>query len=565
VLFVTLADAVLGNKYGTRKGGKSMRFTGLPVASASVLLVAALCAADHGERWWGHIGHLGADALEERLPGTPSHLKAAQYVAAELEKAGVLAAGRNGYLQPVKIRSRRILEQYSSLELVRAGVARPLAFGEDAIVSMGVDPAPAADAPLVFVGYGLTIPELHYDDLAGLDLHGKIAVILSGGPAEIPGPFRAHAQSTDERHKLLRQRAGVFGIVTIQNPRTMEVPWSREAGNRLEAATSAADPAFEQDDQLELSVMFNPERADKLFEGSGHTFKELLATADAGKPLPRFPLAVALRARVAVERNEGESQNVIGVLPGNDPELKREYVVLSAHLDHRAMGRILPGGDTDAGAMDDASGAASLLDIAGALHESPHQSGPKLRRSLLFVFLTGEEKGLLGAEYFGQYPGVDAGSIVANLKVDLVLPLLPLGRITVYGLNESDLGARIRAAGARKGVRIQDDPVPQWDLSQRTDQYSLIRRGVPAVSFNVGYGKGSTQEQMARTRLKERYQAPVPGVIQAGVNQAGVNQAADKSGASRFDSVVLDTAMAVANQTQRPQWLATSYFKRFSR
>lgn len=510
-----------------------MRFRLMPAVPASVLLIAALYAADHGERWWGHIGSLGGDSREERLPGTESHRKAAQYVAAELEKAGVLAAGKGGYMQPVKFRSRRILEQYSSLALVRDGAARPLALGEDAIVGMDVDPAPAAEAPLVFVGYGLTIPELHYDDLAGLDLHGKIAVILSGGPSDIPGPLRAHCQSNDERHKLLRQRAGVFGIVTIQNPKSMEIPWPRQASNRFEAASSAADPAFEQDDELELSVMFNPERADKLFEGSGHTFKELLAIADAGKPLPRFPLAASLRASIAVERTEGESQNVIGVLPGSDPKLKREYAMLSAHLDHREIGKFLPSDRTAAGAMDDGSGVASLLDLAQALHES----GTTLRRSLLFVFLTGPEKGLLGSEYFAQYPGVDAGSIVADLGVDLCMPPFPLDRITVYGLNESDLGARIRAAGARQGVRIQDDPDAQWDVSLRSDQYTLIRRGVPAVAFKVGTQKGSTEEQTAKTRLS----------------------------ASRFDGLVLELAVTVANRAERPQWLATSYFKRFSR
>jgi hypothetical protein len=515
-----------------------MRFRWFPAVPASVLLVAGLCAADHGERWWGHIDSLGGDSLAERLPGTAGHLKAAQYVALELEKAGVLPAGKNGYLQPVKIRTRRILEQYSSLELVRDGAARPLVLGEDAIVNMGVDPAPAAQAPLVFVGYGLTIPELHYDDLAGLDLHGKIAVILSGGPSNIPGPLRAHGQSKEERDKLLRQRAGVFGIITIENPKSMEIPWSRQASQRLETAMSLADPAWDQDDELEFSVMFNPERAEKLFEGSGHTFKELLAIADAGKPLPRFPLAATLRASIALERDAGESQNVIGVLPGSDPNLKREYVVLSAHMDHRGFGKQpaeqiakpLPGDRGDAGALDDASGVASLLDIAGALH----QSGARLRRSLLFVFVTGGEKGRLGSEYFAQYSGVDAGSIVADLSVDLCLPRSPLGAITVYGLNESDLGAQIRAAGARQGMRIQDDPDPQWDVAIRSEQYSFIRRGVPAAAFKVGYEKG-------------------------------VNQAADKAGAARFDGVVLELAMTVANQPKRPQWLATSYFKRFNR
>jgi hypothetical protein len=525
-----------------------MRFRLLP---ACVLSVAVLCATDHGERWWGHIRHLAEDGLKGRLPGTEGHRKAARYVAAELEKAGVSAVGTNGYLQTVKLRSRRILEQYSSLALVRGGAAQPLVLGDDAIVSMRFDPAPAAEAPLVFVGYGLTIPEMHYDDLAGLDLRGKIAVILSGGPSNIPGALRARCQSEDERNKLLRQHAGVFGIITIQNPKTMAVPWSREAANRFDAAMSPADPAFEQDDELELAVKFNPARAGKLFEGSGHTLEELLAIADSGKPLPRFPIPASLRARVAVERMEGESQNVIGLLPGSDPKLKSEYVVLTAHLDHRAIGEPHDGALPGAEIPDDGSGVAALLDIAGALHES--QS--KLRRSLLFVFVTGEEKGLLGSKYFAQYPPVDAGSMVAQLNVDLLPPLHSLRAITVYGMTESDLGAETRAVGARMGVRIQPDPEPQWDLAIRSDQYSLIRRGVPALAFKVGYENGATEEPLAWTRMTARYRAPLDGA----------SQAADKSSASRFDDVVVEVAKAVANRTERPHWLATSYFKQFSR
>jgi hypothetical protein len=541
-----------------------MRFHWFPAVTASVLLVAGLCAADHGERWWGHIESLGGDGLTERLPATPGHLKAAQYVAAELAKAGVLAAGKNGYLQPVKIRTRRILEQYSSLELVHEGAARPLVLGEDAIVSMVSDSAPAADAPLVFAGYGLTVPEMHYDDLAGLDLHGKIVVILSGGPSGIPGPLRAYYQSKDERDKLLRQHAGVFGIVTIQNPKSMETPWPRQAANRLEPGMSLADPAWEQDDELELSVMFNPERADKLFEGSGHTFKELLATADAGKPLPRFALAASLHARIALERDEGESQNVIGVLPGSDPTLQHEYVVLSAHMDHRGVGKPVPGGGIDARSFDDASGVASLLDMAGALHES----GTRLRRSLLFVFLTGEDKGRLGSEYFAQYSGVNAGSIVADLDVDLCLPPFSPGAgakvpIMVYGLNESDLGAAVRASAARQGMAVQNDPDPQWDLGIRSEQYSFIRRGVPAVAFQFGYEKSSAAEPLTRMRMKERYQPPA--VSHDGANHDGANRAADKASARRFDGTILDLAMTVANQPKRPQWLAASFFKKFSR
>src|SRR5205823_428164 len=153
-------------------------------------------------------------------------------------------------------------------------------------------------------------------------------------------------------------------------------------------------------------------------------------------PLPRFPLAVDLRAKVKVRRTQVESPNLAAILRGSDPKLKNEYVVLSAHLDHVGVGRPINGDSIYNGAMDDASGVATLLDIAERLH----RSRAKLRRSLLFVIVTGEEKGLLGSRYFATHPTVNPNEMVADFNVDMFLPLYPLRLLTVYGLEESDLG-----------------------------------------------------------------------------------------------------------------------------
>jgi hypothetical protein len=513
------------------------------------VLACAMFAGDPGERWWQHVRFLADDRLEGRLTGSEGHRKAAEYVAAQFEKAGLQPAGTSAYIQPVKFHTRRIAEKESSLALVRHGVAEPLALGEDAYISTRVDPVAQIEAPLYFAGYGLAVPEMHHDDFGGADLRRKIVVYVTGGPSNIPGPLRAHYQSGHERNRFL-EKAGVAGTISIQNPRSMDIPWDRAALSRFQVSMSLADAVSVEPRSAKLSVVMNPARADKLLAGTGWKIADLLALADAGKPLPRFPLPGSLRAKAAVERADVESQNVAGIFPGADAQLRNEYVVLSAHLDHLGTGEPIGGDRIYNGAMDDASGVASLLEMAEALHESR----ARLRRSVLFVAVTGEEKGLLGSEFFASHPTVNKKSIVADLNVDMFLPLFPLRRITAYGLNESDLGAQLREVGARMGVAIQDDPEPARNVFIRSDQYSFIRAGVPSLAFKVGYEKGSAEEKIAKAWLKERYHAP----------SDDLNQPVDKACAARFNEVVLELAKVVANRSERPRWNTDSFFRRFS-
>jgi Peptidase family M28 len=518
-------------------------------AVAALSLLVGLAGTQDGRRWWSHVQYLADDKLEGRNTGSAGHRQAAAYVAGEFERAGLKPAGVEGYLQPVHFHTRRLVEDQSSLALVRQGAAEPLALGEDAIIGTRVDPASSLEAPVVFAGYALTVPEMQYDDLAGLDLRGKVVLYISGGPSNIPGPLRSHYQSAGERGVFL-ERAGVVGTIAIQNPRHMDLPWQRIALGSRQASMSLADPALDEQHGLKFTAAVNPEHAGKWFAGSGHSFDELIALVEAGKPLPRFPIHASIRAKMTVERSEVESQNVIGMLPGADPALKDEYVVLSAHLDHLGIGEPINGDRIYNGAMDNASGVASLMDIAQSLHESH----AKPRRSLLFVAVTGEEKGLLGSKYFAAHPTVKAGSMVADLNMDMFLPLFPLRSVTVYGLNESDLGDQIRAVAKAQGVGIQDDQEPERNIFIRSDQYSFIRRGIPALALKFGYEKGSPEEKIAKTWLKERYHAP----------SDDVKQPVDLEAAARFDGLVLAFAEAVADHTGRPHWNQASFFRRFA-
>jgi Zn-dependent M28 family amino/carboxypeptidase len=507
-------------------------------------------APDHfdGKTWWDYVKVLADDNMEGRETGSAGLRRAQAYIVDQLKQAGVQPAGTDGFYQPVKFQSRQIIEKDSSLALVRDGKVQPLVLGEDAIFSTRIDLAPEVEAPLVFVGYGLSIPEKNYDDLAGLDLKGKVVVILSGSPADIPGALSAHYQSAAERWKVLR-KAGAIGAINIPNPATMEIPWSRISANRTAPSMALADPAFNDAEGAKLSAVINPASASAFFEGSGHTFDELAAIAKERKQLPRFPLTVSIIAKAKLEKKYIESANLVARIPGSDPELKNEYVVLSAHIDHLGIGAPINGDSIYNGAMDNASGSALLLDVAASLKKSPE----KLKRSILFLFVTGEEKGLLGSKYFAANPTVDPKSMIANINVDMFLPIVPLKVLTVLGLSESDLGDMAREAAQAHGVRVQPDPEPQHNFFVRSDQYNFIRHGVPALAMDVGYEPGSADKKLFDDWRTYRYHAP----------SDDVNQPVNLQSAGLYEEIIRSLLIAVANNPNRPEWKPDSFFRRY--
>jgi Zn-dependent M28 family amino/carboxypeptidase len=502
-----------------------------------------------GKTWWGYVQVLADDNMEGRETGSAGLRRAQAYIVEQLKKAGLDPAGSDGYYQPVKLESRQIIEKDSSIALIRDGKIEPLTLGDEAFFNTRVDLAPEVTAPLVFVGYGLSIPEKNYDDLSGLDLNGKVAVVFSGSPADIPGALASHYQTAAERWKAFR-KAGVIGIISIPNPGAMDIPWSRMSVNRAHPNMELADSKFNETEGEKLALIFNPARAEELFAGSGHTFSEIAELGKERKRLPRFPLAVSIQAKAKVEKKEVISANVIAKLPGSDPKLKGEYVALSAHIDHLGIGEPINGDRLYNGAMDNASGCAVLLDVAASLKQKP----VRLKRSLLFVFVTAEEKGLLGSKYFTANPTVDAKSMVANINIDMFLPLVPLKVLTVYGLAESDLGDMVEKVAQARGIRVQADPEPLRNSFIRSDQYNFIRHGIPALAMKVGFDPGSPEQQLYKDWLTQRYHAP----------SDDLNQPVDLPAAAGFEEIVRRLMIAVANDDQRPKWKSDSFFKRYA-
>jgi hypothetical protein len=517
------------------------------IFAASATLAQSPAGDASGQQWWSHIQFLAADTLEGRDVGSRGFEKAADYMAEQFRAAGLQPAGSEGYRQPMDFHVVRIDEAHCSLDLLADGKVQPVKLGDDAVLGINWHAAENVEASAVFVGYGLTVPELHYDDLAGQDVKGKIVVFVTGGPADMSGPIKAHYQSGDERRKALL-KAGAIGTISIPNPKSLEVPWSRVAASRFQPRMELRDPGSDVPPPLQVGITFNPARAEMLFAGSGHTFQEILAALNADKPLPHFPLAVKVRARVGMTRSEAKSENIVGVLPGSDPELKKEYVVVSAHLDHLGIGEPVNGDRIYNGAMDDASGDASLIEIARAIRDS----GSKPKRSILFLSVTGEEKGLLGSQYFATHPTV-SGPIVADINMDMYLPLFPLKYLEVQGLGESTLGDDIRAIAGQAGVQVQADKEPEHNRFIRSDQYSFIKKGVPSLAFKFGYIPGTPEEKIFKAWYADRYHAP----------SDDLSQPVDFAAAAQFNAILEKLALRVADANHRPQWEPNSFFRRF--
>jgi Zn-dependent M28 family amino/carboxypeptidase len=535
------------------------------------IMAASLFAADYAAEanlWWSHVAFLADDKLEGREVGKEGYRKAVEYVAGEFERIGLKPGGTSAYLQPIPFEWRSVVADQSSIELARDGETQPLALGADANFSARADLAPSVEAPMAFVDHAFVIPENNIDNLKGVDLHGKIAVYFTGGSVPgVPGNLMSHYQSAGERWAALK-RAGAIGIATI-NPGgagrggANAVQPGGDAANADTAGrggrggftpgptVSLSDPSLQDSAGQQIALTLTARGAAKLLEGSGHSLEELQKAARANEPIPSFDLKGTLRAKAVTKRETFEAPNVAGVLPGSDKKLKAEYVIMSAHLDHLGVGRAVNGDSIYNGAMDDASGIASVIEIARLMASSK----AKLKRSVLFIALAGEEKGELGSHYFAAHPTVPRNAIVADINLDMFLPLYPLKVIEVQGLTESSLGEEIRAAAQTLGVNVQPDQEPEQNRFIRSDQYSFIKDGIPSLAFKFGYEKGSADETTRRNWVRDVYHKP----------SDDLKQPVDKEAAAKFDHVIAELLQRVANDSARPQWNQDSFFKRFAK
>jgi len=511
-----------------------------------LLLLPFKAWGDAATQWWVDVSALANDDMEGRLTGSPGYDRAAIYVISRLKAEGLEPAGVKGYLQPVAFEQQLVDQDKSHAELISAsGGAQPIAVGDQMLISAGLGPRPkSVNAPLVFLGYGLHLPKQGHDDFAGQDLKGKIVVTISGGPAELSGALKSNARS--ERDKELA-RSGALGIIGLTTPKQVEILWERQKLLARGPGMYLADIKLRETQKPIFVATFDPAQSEMLFQGSGHSFAELAGLADDSKPLPHFALPFRLKASVAASYSRLTSPNVAAKLEGSDPKLRSEYVAVSAHLDHLGIGAPIHGDRIYNGAMDDASGVATVLDIAHRLKQ-----GPRPRRSVLFLLFTAEEKGLLGSTYYARRPSVPKNSIVADLNFDMPLPLWPLKTVYAPGQDESTLGDDAMTVAQSQGLQMIPDPLPDRNVFIRTDQFSFVREGIPALVFKFGFAKGTPEFQIEHDWRANRYHAP----------SDDLDQPVMKEEAVKLDDFVAALTARVANADARPSWLPDSIFRK---
>lgn len=519
---------------------------------SAFLLLTMLCAAAHAamtpaEQWWADISAIASDANEGRQTGSAGYMRAADYVIGRMKKEGLRPAGDGGFLQQVTFEQQIVDQDASRAALVTAdGTQTALAVGDALLIRAGGEPRPdSVHAPLIFIGYGLHLPEQGYDDFAGLDLTGKIAVVISGGPGDISAPIKSDARV---KRAAALAKLGAVGVISLTTPHQVEILWTRQKLLARQPGMYLADEKFHETPDGFFSATVDPAQSEAFFADSGHSFAEMSALADSSMPVPRFDLKPQFSATIVAKRERLVSPNLVAKLEGSDPRLKSEHVVISAHLDHLGIGEPINGKRLYNGAMDDASGVAGVLDIA---HRLKH--GRRPRRSILFVIFTAEEKGLLGSQYFATSPTVPKESIVADLNFDMPLPLWPLKMVYLPGETESTLGADARAEGSKLGIEVVPDPNPDRNVFTRADQYSFVREGVPALFMKFGFLKNSPEYQIEHDWRANRYHAPSDDLDQPGIL---------KDEAVKLDAYTAAIALRIANGNSRPAWLATSIFRK---
>jgi len=526
--------------------------------SIVLVLCAAACNGPVTERTpidataiEAHMRFLAADDLGGRAAATPGYMTAAEYVAEQFEAIGLEPAGvDHGYYQPVPLVAAHLLADESTLTLVRGENETRLEIETDFVVEPDfLRQGAEIRAPMVYAGFGVVAPESGRDDYAGVDVGGKIVLMLRGAPAAFGHDERAFHSSSEGKLRAAVER-GAVGVVYMQLPSDrVNDPWERTVTHsRMPSMRWVDEGGTPRGVHRELFFVaeLSPEGERKLMGGETRSSEELFAAAEAGE-VASFELTTGLEVLTVTRHERLKSPNVIARLPGTDPDLAAEHVVLTAHLDHVGSIPVEAGGDgIHNGAYDNASGVAMLIEVARAMTTA---GAP--RRSVLFMAVTAEEKGLLGSDYFAEHPTVAANDLVANVNLDMVLMLHPLRDVVAFGANHSSLEQVVERAAEATGIRVGEDPIPELVFFVRSDQYSFVKRGVPSIFLVSGFDAGDEDGLgMFHAWMRGTYHTPADDM----------NQAIDFEAGADFARLNLRIATDVANADERPRWNDGDFF-----
>jgi Zn-dependent M28 family amino/carboxypeptidase len=534
----------------------------LSVAIGSPRSTAAAASGDAAEQAMAEIRpeairadmtFLADDLLEGRGTGVRGHELAAKFVAAQFEQMGLQPAGDGGtYFQRVRLRDYRADEENTTVILSKPGKEWKLVNRKDYLVFGDAGrTSGSVEARVVYVGYGVTAAEQGYDDYQGVDATGKVVAFTFGAPPSLESSLHAH-YSAFEKKAANAAKHGAVGVLFLTDPILEQIySFQQEMDALVFPHLAWLDPQGRPNDyypQLQGGAFLSLDAAKNVFEGSAHSAEEVFAAAKAGKQLS-FDLPWTLKNQWASKLKDLQSPNVVARLPGSDPTLRDECVVYTAHLDHLGIGKPVKGDSIYNGALDNASGSADLLEVARAFSSM----NPRPRRSILFVSVTGEEAGLLGSDYFTHNPTVKKSSMVANVNMDEDLMLWPLKDVIVYGADHSSLGREVNEAAARLHLTVSPDEQPEQAFFIRSDQYSFVKQGIPAIAASAG-----TKSDDAKYNAKEieaKWEENVYHHPQDDMNQPFLFEEGAKY--ARFNFLV---GYFVAQRTERPSWNRGDFF-----
>jgi hypothetical protein len=433
-----------------------------------------------------HYEYLADDAREGRLTGTPGYDDAAAYVAQRFEALGLEPGGEDGWYQQVPLQTYQIDNESVQFVAHRDSGDRAYTYRKEfAAYGDIVREETAVSAEVVYAGFGVHAPEFGYSDYDGVDVAGKIIAIFDGAPPRLSHNQRAYFSSSESKYKEAVRR-GVVGVILLRSRLSQEnYPWERveaSAGTKPGMTwLSAGGEADGYHPELLGKVLISEAASESFFSGTAISFEEAIEATEASR-VASVPLGFKVTLSSRTSHDAITSPNVVGIVRGTDPELASEYVVYTGHLDGLGRGVAVNGDEIYNGAYDNAMGIALLLETARVFAADPP------RRSVMFLAVTGEEKGLLGSDYYAHYPTVPIEAIVANINLDMPVFTFPVADIIAFGAEHSSLAGPVDRAAPAEGFTVTPDPMPQEVIFIRSDQYSFVKQGVPSIFLVPGFG-----------------------------------------------------------------------------
>lgn len=494
-----------------------------------------------------HIAELASDRMEGRAPATRGDSLATAYIIDQYKALGLEPAGENGtYLQKVPIIGTRLLP--GSAVTIRKGTqALSLRISDEAVMMSGyLQPTVTLkDADMVFVGYGIDAPEQNWDDYKGMDIKGKILLMLNNDPpSEDPRFFGGKARTYYGRWTYkyeIAAKKGAAGAIIIHTNESAGYPYQvvQNSWGRERFDLDVEDPAG----KIALKGWTTEQATKKYLAMAGFDLARLMKDA-ASRDFKPVPLGLKVSAAMKFSVRRLTTNNIIGKLPGSDPVLSKQYVIFSAHYDHLGIGKPVNGDSINNGALDNASGTSMMLTLAKAFAAMP----TKPKRSLLFAAVAAEEYGLLGSQYYAQNPTVPLASIVANMNIDGINIWGKTNDITFLGWDRSSLGAEVDAVAKEMKMVVKPDAYPEQGYFYRSDHFNFAKVGVPVLYLDTGtdfIGKPPTYAKEMVDAYNEKHYHQPSDELRDDWNFEGALQQAE---------FVLRVVKRIADNPSMPTW-----------